>query len=66
MSDALTPEPKKRNVAFATYQKWKTDMDQECLTVTWLNCDMELSGKKTIVTKLRCSIILFGVNLGYS
>ena len=47
LSDALAPEPKKRNVAYATYQKLKTDMDRECLTVTWLDCDKELmSGKK--------------------
>ena len=56
LSDVLAPEPKKRNVAYATYQKLKTDMDWECLTVTWLDCDMELSGRKNIVTKLRCSV----------
>ena len=57
MSDALAPEPKKRSVAYATYQKLKTDMDRECLTITWLNCDTELmSGRKNIVTKLRCSV----------
>ena len=55
-SDASVPEPKKRNVAYATYQKWKTDMDRECLTVRWLDCDMELSGRKEIVTRLRCSV----------
>ena len=32
-------------------------MDQECLTVTWLDCDMELSGRKKIVTNLRCSVL---------
>ena len=57
LSDALAPEPKKRNVAYATYQKLKTDMDRECLTVTRLDCDTELmSGRKNIVTKLRCSV----------
>ena len=55
-SDTSAPEPKKRNVSYATYQKWKTDMDRECLTVTWLDCDTELSGRKKIVTKLRCSV----------
>ena len=56
MSDALAPEPKKWNVAYATYQKWKTDRDWECLTVIRLYCDTELSGSKKIVTKLRCSV----------
>ena len=49
LSDALAPEPKKRNVAYATYQGWKTDMDRECLTVTWLDYDVELSGRKKTV-----------------
>ena len=56
MSDALAPEPKKRNVAYTTYQELKTDMDRERLTVTWFDCNMELSGRKNIVTKLRCSV----------
>ena len=46
LSDALSGEPKKRNVVYATYQKLKTDMDRECLTVTWLDCDTKLRGKK--------------------
>ena len=56
MSDASAPEPKKRNVAYAAYQKLKTDVDRECLTVTWLDCNTELSGRKNIVTKFRCSV----------
>ena len=31
-------------------------MDRECLTLTWLDCDMELSSSKKIVTKLRCGV----------
>ena len=53
----MAPEPKKRNVVYATYKKkWKMDMDREYLTVTWLYCDTELSGRNKIVTKLRCSV----------
>ena len=52
LSDALATEPKKRNVVYATYQKLKTDTDRECLTVTWLDCDTKLGGRKNIVTKL--------------
>ena len=48
LSDVSAPEPKKRSVAYAAYQKWKTDIDRECLTVTWLDCDTELSGRKDI------------------
>ena len=58
LSDALAPETKVRNVAYATYQKLKTDMNHwECLTVTWLDCDTRnCNGRKNIVTKLRCSV----------
>ena len=55
LSDASAPGPKKRSVAYAVYQKWKTDMDWECLTVTWLDCDTELSGRK-LFTMLRCGV----------
>ena len=34
----------------------KTDVDWECLRVTWLDCDTELSSRKNIVTKLRCRL----------
>ena len=34
----------------------KTNVDRECLRVTWLDCDMELSSRKNIVTKLRCRV----------
>lgn len=55
-SDTSAPETKKRKVAYTTYQKWKTELDCECQTVTWLDCDTELSGRKKLVTKLRCSV----------
>ena len=55
-SEASAPEPKKRKVAYSTYQKWRSELDRDCHTVTWLDCDTEVSGKKKIVTKLRCSV----------
>ena len=55
-SDASAPEPKKRKVTYSTYQKWKAELDHDCQTVTWLECDTEVSGKKKIVTKLRCGV----------
>ena len=39
-----------------TFSKWKIDMDKECQTVTWLDCDMEVQAGKRFVTKLRCSV----------
>ena len=52
-SDASAPELKKRKVAYSTYQKWKT---RDCQTITWLNCDTEVSEKQKIVTRLRCAV----------
>ena len=36
---ALAPEAKKRKCMYATFSKWKVDMDKECRTVSWLDCD---------------------------
>ena len=55
-SDTSAPDPKKTKVAFLTYQKWKTELDRDCQTVTWLYCDTELSGRKSLVSKLRCTV----------
>ena len=52
---ASAPEAK-RKVAYATFSKWKVDMDKECQTVTWLDCDTEVQAGKRFVTKLRCSV----------
>ena len=55
-SDTSAPESKKRKLAFATYEKWKTDLDRECQTVSWLDCDTEMNGRKKEVTKLQCTV----------
>ena len=57
-NDASAPELKKRKVVYSTYQKRKADLDRDCQTITWLNCDTEVSGKKKIVTRLRCDCVL--------
>ena len=31
-------------------------LDCECQTLTWLNCDTEMNGRKKEATKLRCSV----------
>ena len=41
---------------YAIFSKWKVDMDKECQTVTWLDCDTEVQAGKRFVTKLRCSV----------
>ena len=52
-SDMSAPESKRRKVAFNIYQKWKADFDSECQTLTWLDCDTEMNGRKKEVTKLQ-------------
>ena len=29
----------KRKVQYSTFQKWKRELDRECKTVTWLDCE---------------------------
>ena len=41
---------------YRTYQKWKTELDRDCQTIAWLDCDMEVSGKKKIVMRLRSAV----------
>ena len=52
----LAPEAKKRKVIYATFKKWKAEMDEECQTFTWLDCDTEVQAGKRFVTTLRCNV----------
>ena len=49
--------PSKRSVEFKTFLKWKQEVDKECLTISWLECDAMVSstGKK-VVKKLQCRV----------
>ena len=51
-----TPEPKKRKVLYSTYKKWRHDFDHNCQTVTWLRCEMEITGGKWWVKCLTCTV----------
>ena len=53
--EASTSEAKKRKVTYATYQKWKNELDRDCQTVSWLDCESKVVAGKRIVSKLRCS-----------
>ena len=56
---------KKREVAYSTFLKWRTDLDQECQTISWLECDTE-PGRKRAVTKLRCDVrVKFRTSISY-
>ena len=48
------PRPRNERTPF---QKWKVDLDHECQTMSWLDCDTELDlGTQKVVRKLRCSV----------
>ena len=34
----------KRKVQYSTFQKWKHELDRECKTVTWLDCETVVEG----------------------
>lgn len=47
---------KKRLVSLVTFQKWKTELEKECHTLSWLACETTGVGAKKSVVKLRCSV----------
>ena len=47
---------KKRKVDYATFEKWKRELDRDCQTVSWLDCCKEKSGGKNVVVKLKCKV----------
>ena len=58
-SDTLSSDSsaaKRRKVSLATYQKWKTEMDQDCNTLSWLDCETSGAGAKKSVEKLKCKV----------
>ena len=48
--EASTSEAKKRKVRYATYQKWKGELDRDCQTVSWLDCESKVVAGKRIVS----------------
>ena len=43
---------KKRRVEYATFLKWKHDLDREHQTLSWLKCDCAVESGKKVVFKL--------------
>ena len=55
-SDEDLSGSKKRMVLFTTYQMWRTELDREYKTITWLGCKTLLVSGKKVVDKLLCVI----------
>ena len=47
---------KHRKVSYSTFQKWKTELDKECNTLPWLECETSGVGSKKSVVKLKCMV----------
>ena len=47
---------KKRRVEYATFQKWRLELDREHQTMSWLDCVSEKDSTKKIVAKLKCRV----------
>ena len=56
-STAAEGEPaQKRSVTYVTFKKWRTDLDHDHQTVSWLDCDMVSESGKKVVQRLKCSV----------
>lgn len=53
-SDSQASASKRRKVSHATFLKWKTELDKECQTLSWLDCETAGVGAKKTVVKLLC------------
>ena len=56
--DSLSSTVKRRKVSLATYQKWETEMDQDCGTLSWLDCETSGVGTKKTVEKLKYKVYI--------
>ena len=65
LKDDSSAAVKKRRVDYGTFQKWRKDLDRECLTVSWLDCTSEKVNSKTVVSKLltQTQVLIFGGQL---
>ena len=53
-SDTTTDyESKRKSVSYNTYLNWTSELDKECNTLTWLDCD---TGSRRSVEKLKCKV----------
>ena len=53
-SKASEGEPaQKRAVSYETIKKWRTDLDRDYQTVSWLDCDTVSEGGKKAVKRLK-------------
>jgi hypothetical protein len=49
---------KRRKVSHSTFQKWNIDLDKECHTLSWLDCETSGIGMKKTVERLKCKVCI--------
>ena len=49
---------KRQSVSYSTYSKCRGELDKECQTLSWLDCDFVTKGVKRVVEKLKCSVCI--------
>ena len=47
---------KKRHIGYAIFKRWQPDLDRDHQTMSWLDCNTEKDGAKTVVSKLKCKV----------
>ena len=58
----IEPEPegevevKRKVVSLKTFQKWRTEMDRDLKTISWLSSSEAIENGKKIVKELKCSV----------
>ena len=56
-STAAEVEPaQKRSVTYETFKNWRTDLDRDHHTVSWLDGDTVSEGGKKVVQRLKCLV----------
>ena len=46
----------KKRVTYETFKKWQCNLDKECQSMSWLDCETAPEGRKKVVEKLKCKV----------
>ena len=56
MSGPSVADSGKKRVTHETFLKWQRDLDRDCQTLSWLDCETGMEGRKKTVVKLKCKV----------
>ena len=55
---SMASATKWRKVSLAAYQKWKSELDKDCHTMSWLECVTGEVGARKMVDKVKCKVCI--------